>query len=117
MKIFRERDGLCEICGIDKTEFIGEVESYRVVSVQEKWNVHHWHYKNIGKERRCDVSLLCEKCHESVHRIMEGEKPILYREVMAMFLQGEPSGAVIGGFIPESKFYERVAYLARQSIC
>jgi hypothetical protein len=29
--------------------------------------VHHWTYKNLGKEKLGDVLLLCRNCHETVH--------------------------------------------------
>lgn len=35
----------------------------------EKFQVHHLHYRNIGNEKDEDVQLLCRKCHESTHKI------------------------------------------------
>jgi len=113
MKIIRERDGVCEICGVGNVECI-EDETDKFISTAGGWNVHHWHYKTIGKERRCDVSLLCEECHKDVHRVIEGKNPDLWRK---RIVRKGVCGSLITERLEERKFYEQVAYLARQSIC
>lgn len=34
-----------------------------------KLNVHHRTYKNLGNEKPCDVTVLCEECHCNFHKI------------------------------------------------
>lgn len=55
-KIIKERK-FCEIC--KNVEYI--------------MNVHHISYKNIGKEKKSDVALLCNDCHKYIHKIKNGE--------------------------------------------
>jgi 5-methylcytosine-specific restriction endonuclease McrA len=34
-------------------------------------HVHHRTYENLGRERDIDLTVLCERCHDHFHRIME----------------------------------------------
>jgi hypothetical protein len=49
----------CELCGI---------EFYKS---HHRWEVHHWTYRNLPKEKPDDLSVLCSACHEDAHRIMD----------------------------------------------
>ena len=51
-KEIRRKRKSCEICGSDR-----------------KLNVHHRHYKTVGKETEEDVYLLCEYHHCRLHKI------------------------------------------------
>lgn len=31
-------------------------------------HAHHKHYRTFGRERRCDVEILCARCHRKRHR-------------------------------------------------
>ena len=39
---------------------------------REKLVVHHLNYKNKGFETSKDVLLLCEECHNQIHRLVKG---------------------------------------------
>ena len=49
--IYEERGRKCQQCKKEITEY----------------NLHHFTYKRIGKERKSDLKLLCYDCHEQVH--------------------------------------------------
>ena len=53
--IIKERKK-CECCGI----------------VSLIMNVHHISYRNVGKEKKSDVALLCPDCHTYIHEIKNG---------------------------------------------
>ena len=36
--------------------------------IKEKLNIHHKHYRNIGKEKNEDVIVLCQDCHLRYHK-------------------------------------------------
>lgn len=48
-KILEDRK-LCQNCG-----------------VKERLNIHHKHYKSLGREKGTDVIVLCQKCHHRFH--------------------------------------------------
>ena len=53
----REEAGACEECGITDT-----------------LNVHHKHYRSLGRELRQDVRVLCERCHHNTHILQDRMK-------------------------------------------
>jgi phage terminase large subunit GpA-like protein len=53
--IIKERKK-CQCCGI----------------VADIMNVHHISYRNVGKEKKSDVALLCPDCHTYIHEIKNG---------------------------------------------
>ncbi len=59
-KEVRELRKVCEICGSTKN-----------------LNVHHRHYKSVGKETLEDVYLLCQSHHKKLHKVAK-EKKISY---------------------------------------
>lgn len=36
-------------------------------STRRRVDLHHLHYRTLGKERECDVILLCRRCHDERH--------------------------------------------------
>jgi len=61
---FHQSDRRCERCGCplvlharDAAAMAMQGQAARVLSV------HHRHYRTLGRERRCDVQLLCSICH------------------------------------------------------
>lgn len=40
----------------------------QVCNGDSRLNVHHRTYKNLGRERRADVIVLCRECHALFHR-------------------------------------------------
>lgn len=47
----------------------------------EHWEVHHWTYANIPREKREDLSVLCEPCHTDAHAVLDGYEPELVRRM------------------------------------
>jgi len=48
----KEADGYCQKCG----------------RKNDRLNVHHKHYKSLGREKLKDLLVLCPKCHAAVHK-------------------------------------------------
>ena len=55
----------------------------QVCGATEKLQVHHKHYRRLGRERMADLSILCGGCHENEH---ESEKIGVYDPMTAAFL-------------------------------
>lgn len=49
-RFIREAGGKCQTCGSNK-----------------RLQVHHKHYRTLGRERRRDVRVLCDDCHSLEH--------------------------------------------------
>lgn len=52
-------------------------------------HVHHLSYKNVGKEKSGDVALLCNNCHEHIHKIKSGEE-VCSDEAILRLVKKEP---------------------------
>lgn len=52
-EIFEKRKGICELCG---------------EKLENKYHVHHDNYNNLGNEKESDLILLCENCHNDIHK-------------------------------------------------
>ena len=50
-----------------------------ICSSRKRLNVHHRHYKNVGRETEVDVYLLCEEHHNELHKRSKNYK-ITYDE-------------------------------------
>lgn len=77
MKLRRQTE-FCELCGLPLPREYGDC-------LLENWQVHHWTYANVPKEKREDLSVLCEPCHKDAHAVMDGNEPGLVRR---MFREG-----------------------------
>ena len=51
LEIIKERGSACERC----------------FDVTSSPNVHHKTYKRLGNEKKTDLTLLCQKCHKTIH--------------------------------------------------
>lgn len=49
-RVIKRAKGICETCKIEKIV-----------------DVHHLSYKNLGKEKLCDLRGLCRECHSIMH--------------------------------------------------
>ena len=87
MKLRRETEK-CELC-----DFYLPTEAEEAIQCVG-WEVHHWTYKNIPKEKRTDLSVVCPECHKDAHRIMRGERPNCRRTVwVAVYDENETGPA------------------------
>ena len=53
----KQRDGRCLKCGSKR-----------------RLNAHHGTYERLGEEKDGDLFTLCEKCHETLHRVFSKER-------------------------------------------
>lgn len=60
-EIYNKKGFHCERCGEDRNGFL---------------NVHHGTYKNIGREKDCELFILCKNCHAEYHSIYGSEPDI-----------------------------------------
>lgn len=51
-RILAERGRTCQRCG----------------KIADPPHIHHLHYRNFGHELPADVQVLCEPCHDEIHR-------------------------------------------------
>ena len=70
----RRQTKFCELCGLPLPRTDGDC-------LMEKWQVHHWTYANVPKEKREDLSVICEPCHLDAHSFMDGNEPGLVRRM------------------------------------
>lgn len=85
-RMFRERVLLrVFVSGCYKCESCGEL------CRRSELDVHHLHYKTIGRERPTDVKVLCHDCHADEHDIepfnrvrITGKKQNPFAEIMAL---------------------------------
>jgi len=61
--------------------FIKEVGECEECSSKENLTCHHIKYKNLGKEEREDVEVLCEECHKDKHKYDKYKKRLRKRFV------------------------------------
>jgi len=54
-----------------KCEFCGKKKNLQV---------HHKHYRNVTNEQQKDLRVLCKKCHEKLHKQMENDPELKWRE-------------------------------------
>ena len=66
---------------------------------KKRLTVHHKNYKNLYKEERKDVSILCWKCHKGLHR--KKKKP---KKKAKKKLKKKPRGYVKTKEIPKIRF-------------
>ncbi len=66
----------CEICGRKRWSFykIGAKKGQRKRTPELRFNIHHLHYKSLYKEKRSDVLVLCQFCHDLLHQLERASK-------------------------------------------
>ena len=77
-----DKSVVCEICGRPRWKLISQGKNKGKWRLILHFNVHHKHYKTLGKERREDIMLLCRQCHEICHAaVRTREMCSLYTEL------------------------------------
>ena len=67
-KKWLKKTPFCEVCGSSR-----------------RLQVHHKHYRTLGKEKREDVRILCKGCHENLHEgKVRGVMDPMTREYLAL---------------------------------
>ena len=70
-----------------RTQVIKDRESCEKCWGNERLEVHHKTYANVFKEQMEDLQLLCRRCHQEAHGIVDIKKLSLFDKIMA-FLFG-----------------------------
>ncbi|MCK9327351.1 MAG: HNH endonuclease [Bacteroidales bacterium] len=72
LKALKHYGKKCHLCGIKEVPY---------------FHVHHLTYERLGKEKLSDVVVLCEECHNEVHRTGFVIKPHLMKEEKKDFIE------------------------------
>jgi len=81
----KETEYKCEKCGVSK--------------YSKKLEVHHLHYQTMGRERMCDLMVLCQECH----RLADSERVIETAEI----IESHRKAGALNSFLDEnSRLYK-----------
>lgn len=78
LKALRHYGKKCHLCGTKEVPY---------------FHVHHLTYERVGEEKLSDVVVLCEECHNEVHRTGFVIKPVMKKATKKHFVNRRNKGS------------------------